>query len=104
MKGCSKCGGSLGDRLGKQRYCKACHAQHMRETRPKHSELKPNARKKATARAYTNVYVKRGVIKKTPCFKCGDEKVEAHHHDYDKPLEVTWLCRKCHLELHTIIA
>lgn len=96
---CSKCHGDLGDRYGKQRYCRGCHAANMRANRPKHKDLKPEARKKANARAYTHEYVRRGVIKKNPC-KCGSEKVEAHHHDYDKPLEVTWLCRKCHLEHH----
>src|SRR3990167_3093473 len=30
-----------------------------------------------------------------PCNACGG-KAEAHHNDYDKPLEVVWLCRKHH--------
>lgn len=28
------------------------------------------------------------------------EKLDGHHGDYDKPLEVTWLCRFCHAEIH----
>ncbi len=33
------------------------------------------------------------------CF--GDErKVFAHHEDYDKPLEVNWICRPCHFTRH----
>ena len=27
-------------------------------------------------------------------------KVEAHHEDYSKPLEVVWLCRLCHMHRH----
>jgi len=26
--------------------------------------------------------------------------VVAHHTDYSKPLEVMWLCRKCHVQWH----
>ena len=26
--------------------------------------------------------------------------VEAHHNDYNKPLEIRWLCRNCHREWH----
>lgn len=72
----------------------------MRRTRPKHSELKPEARKKATARAYAKVYQKRGKLKRQPCLFCGARAVEKHHMDYDKPLQVLWLCRPCHLDLH----
>lgn len=34
---------------------------------------------------------------KLPCIKCGKKKVEAHHEDYSKPLEVLWLCKKHHI-------
>jgi hypothetical protein len=35
-----------------------------------------------------------------PCEKCGATKVEAHHDDYSKRLDVRWLCRKHHREHH----
>ncbi len=100
-RACSKCGGDLGKRYKKQRYCKKCHAKNMRETRPKHSELTEEQRKKANARSYANVYLKRGVIQRKPCSVCGDEKSEMHHNDYSKPTEIIWFCRKHHLESHS---
>ena len=30
------------------------------------------------------------------CARCGASPSQAHHEDYGKPLEVTWLCRTCH--------
>lgn len=52
------------------------------------------------ARAWKMVYrAKRaGKLVPTPCLFCGDKKVQAHHEDYSKPLEVLWLCFKCHRE------
>lgn len=98
---CGRCGEFLDlSRLGKQRYCKKCHAEHMRATRPKHSELNPIQKKKSIARSYARVYQLKGGLIPQPCEKCGSEKVEKHHEDYDKPLEVIWLCRPCHLDLH----
>lgn len=45
--------------------------------------------------------VKAGRIKRLPCENCGNPKSQAHHHDYSKPLEVKWLCVKCHNLEHT---
>ena len=44
--------------------------------------------------------IARGKLFKKPCEVCGKERVEAHHPDYSKRLEVIWLCRKHHVEAH----
>ena len=43
---------------------------------------------------------KSGRLIQEPCVVCGSEKSQAHHEDYDKQLEVIWLCRKHHAEKH----
>lgn len=49
--------------------------------------------------------IARGHMDRKPCERCGTNKdVHAHHEDYLKRLEVTWLCRKHHLERHREIA
>ena len=40
--------------------------------------------------------LRRGRLRKEPCCRCGSEHVQAHHADYTKRLEVTWLCAICH--------
>ena len=42
----------------------------------------------------------KGLIQKNPCEVCGAIKVEGHHPNYDEPLNVIWLCKKHHAELH----
>lgn len=52
--------------------------------------------------------IKRGSLKPQPCEECGEQgtmadgrnRVQAHHDDYGKPLEVRWLCQSCHHEWH----
>jgi hypothetical protein len=44
--------------------------------------------------------IKKGLLKRQPCHICGATKVEAHHTHYSHYLEVVWLCRRHHVQLH----
>lgn len=66
----------------------------------------PNRRKRAKVYAKLAQALTDGtVIKPHKCEMCSVEegngiKIEAHHKDYLKPLEVMWLCKKCHGKVH----
>jgi hypothetical protein len=52
-------------------------------------------------RARVNDAIRYGkMTKPSSCSNCGTKKarIEGHHEDYSKPLEVIWLCKKCHYE------
>jgi hypothetical protein len=49
----------------------------------------------AVARALRN-----GSLVSENCVVCGSEKSLAHHEDYDKPLDVVWLCQVHHKARH----
>lgn len=62
---------------------------------------------KHQARTAVNNAIRDGKIKRLPCQRCGaTQRVQAHHHDYSKPLDVEWLCFKCHRQEHgqTVVA
>jgi hypothetical protein len=47
--------------------------------------------------------VRRGeIVRPVFCSTCGrsDLRIEAHHEDYDMPLDVNWLCSSCHGATH----
>lgn len=44
--------------------------------------------------------IKSGKLIRQSCIRCNSEKSYAHHEDYDKPLDVMWLCQPCHKQRH----
>ncbi len=65
-------------------------------------ECRAKCPEKHKARDIVNKRIKRGVsLSKAPCVVCGSTRaIHAHHKDYSKPLDITWLCRKHHREVH----
>lgn len=60
----------------------------------------PKEIKKVIARRILNSSVITNKIKKDNCKKCGKDKTEGHHSNYNQPLNVIWLCKNHHAELH----
>ena len=114
-------------RTGLSSYCKPCCSEHHYEWLEKNrtkvnsqslksyykrrSEIEaqgikwkytPNDKKKQHSRIKFFRAVKSGkIIKPSNCEECGGtDNIEGHHEDYSKPLEVMWLCRKCHRAKH----
>ncbi len=60
---------------------------------------------KAKARNVFSGAVARGdVVRPSNCEDCGIKprvSVHGHHEDYSKPLDVKWLCPKCHKKRHS---
>lgn len=49
----------------------------------------------------------RGKITPWPCCvlpECSETKVEAHHPDYDAPLDVIWICGPHHKATHSMVS
>jgi hypothetical protein len=66
-------------------------------------------KKEVKARLLANNAEKLGLLKKECCQLCGIKErdrpmscrnIIKHHPDYNKPLEIVWLCRSCHKQLH----
>jgi hypothetical protein len=55
---------------------------------------------KYKAHCTVNNALRDGNLTKQPCEVCGNPRVEAHHDDYTKPLDVRWLCFEHHRQIH----
>lgn len=106
--------------------CKECvraNVKHRARTNPKVQEYDraraklPNRREHAAdisrrwrqenpaaykAQTALNNALRDGRIIKRPCELCERADVHAHHRDYSRPLDVIWLCPKCHHRLHAV--
>jgi hypothetical protein len=65
-------------------------------------KVKKYPRKASRSKASDAVWnaITSGSIIKKPCQICGNTQVHAHHEDYSKPLDVTWLCIRHHNDRH----
>lgn len=119
LRGCSVRSGSLIDLDRKQRrkhypkLIKILKIKKLRKLKKARIKIKRNMLPieystihcpKARAREIAHKALKRGLITKKPCEKCGKEKVLMHHEDYSKPLQITFLCNSCHRFRHGILA
>lgn len=95
--------------LNKCKSCTKADVSEYRESKPgncletrlkacKKNPTKINARRAVEAAMHAGALVNPGV-----CFGCGckppEHRIEAHHHDYSKPLDIVWLCTPCHREM-----
>jgi len=93
------------------------NAEHYRAIQRKYDSLhkKPpghgkewvaNNKEKVNAKHMVFRSVKKGeIVKSLICAGCGESKrLDGHHQDYSKPLDVVWLCRPCHMFTHKIYA
>jgi len=100
-------------RDGVESYCISCKSTYYKERREgkkllsfkqvaphKKFWLAENKLKK-TAHQKVAYAIQKGELVRQPCERCGTtEHVVGHHEDYNKPLEVVWLCKHHHKERH----
>jgi len=87
------------------RKCYALFKEHIlpknRHPRFATGFAKEERDKRAKARVKVSKAILSGKLKRGICEVCGESNgVEGHHIDYDKPLDVQWLCFKHHREAH----
>lgn len=104
---------------GLMNRCKDCHKAAVRQRRRLNDDVRTYDRARGNRlrpgyireyrEAHPDAYhahtavgnaVRAGRLVKEPCLFCSEVKVQAHHRDYSKPLDVVWLCTKCHRRLH----
>jgi hypothetical protein len=106
-------------RNGLRGYCKACETEiyHLNKDRitAHHKQWRVQNRERIRAAEVENrklnlpkyraneavqYALRMGTLQKQPCEVCGDQKAYAHHDDYEKQLEVRWLCPGHHNQWH----
>ena len=94
---------------GLSNKCRACTKEYdrIRNRLPERIKLRRVYKKrhqlknpqKYQARRIVSRLIYKGRLKRGKCIYC-DKIGEAHHSDYSKPLDITWLCRQHHLDHH----
>lgn len=80
--------------------CKRYYRNHKDKESLRMKKYLENNQEKYNAHLIVRQAVRNNELEPQPCEVCGETKTEAHHDDYNKPLEVRWLCHKCHMAYH----
>lgn len=87
-------------RDGRARFvCLVCEAARLKRHRDSGNRKPDDPIEKAARKAVENALLRGDLVRK-PCKRCGASNAQAHHEDYSKPLDVTWLCPKDHKARH----
>ena len=102
---CVVCGKEFKHKYDITKYCSPKCYQSTPEYKAKLYEgVKKHRAKfpeKNRARDRTNKRITRDkTLERQPCEVCGEENAEAHHYNYDHPLNINWLCKKHHRHEH----
>jgi len=75
---------------------------NLEKVRKKTKEYRKANPEKYKAHNKVNNAIRSGkLIKPKYCEHCGVEtRLDGHHEDHTKPLDVVWLCRDCHMKRH----
>ena len=83
-----------------KQYLKEYRSSHKEEHKISSAKQREKFPDETKARLIANHAIRDGKLTKQTCEICGEENTQAHHDDYNYPLEVRWLCVKCHNEWH----
>lgn len=73
-----------------------------RQTAEWRANYKATHKAECDARTAVDNAVRDGRLTRMPCEVCGGTyRIQGHHDDYSKPLDVRWLCVKHHRQHHT---
>lgn len=98
---CTRCGKEKKGSYVLDSFCSSCKLYYKKLRKPYMTE---EQKFKEAVRKLTNSKIRSGHLIRQPCEVCGtEEKIEAHHDDYMKPLDVRWLCKKHHQEHHRTV-
>lgn len=84
--------------LGQRNWVKGPRKENDTRARKRRwTEANPEKRAAHQAVEYA---LRKGRMERRSCERCGAQKAQAHHDDYSKQLDVTWLCPSHHRERH----
>ena len=105
--------GNNRDYIFPMNYCRECKNARQRDSYQRHREKRCADRRanynrqRKTGQSQASLIVSKCVelgyiVRPNICECCGkeSENIHGHHDDYNEPLEVQWLCSKCHREEH----